>query len=64
MCLATVFLQDGEEAKPVLKNITKAVLENDSWVFTDVIGKKKRLDGDIREIDLTDNYIILSTPQP
>ena len=59
MCLATVFLKENEENKPVLKNVTKLAFEDDSWLLTDILGKQMRLRGTIEEVDLTDNFIVI-----
>jgi predicted RNA-binding protein len=60
MCLATVYIKKDEQYEPICSNITSATLENKTWIFTDFIGRKTKILGVIKEIDLSANTIYLS----
>ena len=60
MCLSTVYELAGSEKKMLCRNVEAVNLKDGKLVFTDILGSSKVYDGVIQQIDLTDNYIIVT----
>ena len=60
MCLSTVYEQSGDERKMLCKNVEAVNFRDGKFVFTDILGASKVFEGIIRQIDLTENFIIVS----
>jgi len=57
MCLATVYSNKEEGKETLLKNVISVRMIDGSWVFTDIMGKSLKVQGELEKIDLMENFI-------
>lgn len=62
MCLATVIEKPDDGERVICRNIASAQRTESGWSFTDLVGNRTLVDGDIASIDLSRNTIYV-TPQ-
>ena len=59
MCLATVIEGPEGAERVVCSNIAQAQKTENGWSFTDLLGNKTLVEGDIASIDLSRNTLYL-----
>ena len=60
MCLSTVYRKENEENIFLLKNIANVKIDDNHLVFIDLMGVRTEMTGKIIEIDLMENFILVS----
>lgn len=60
MCLSTVYRKENEENIFLLKNIANVKIDENHLVFIDLMGVRTEMTGKIIEIDLMENFILVS----
>lgn len=60
MCLSTVYRKENEENIFLLKNIANVKIDENHLVFIDLMGVRTEITGKIIEIDLMENFILVS----
>lgn len=60
MCLGTVFVTCDGVDKQVCASITHVDAEEDTLVFTDLLGRRTTIRGSIYEVDLNDSHIYVN----
>lgn len=59
MCLSTVYKKGSDENIFMFKNIAKVEVKGKALVFTDLFGVRTEFEGEIIEIDLLENIILV-----
>lgn len=59
MCLAKVYLREGDEDKLVMETVAYAEKENGKILLRTILRQEKELEADIIEMDFTNSKIIL-----
>lgn len=59
MCLSTVYKKGSDENIFMFKNIAKVEVKGKTLVFTDLFGVRTEFEGEIIEIDLLENIILV-----
>lgn len=59
MCLSNVYRNEVSDANLLARNIADIRIENGKVYFTDIMGVRKAFDGELAQIDLTENYVII-----
>ena len=59
MCLSNVYKNEVSDANLLARNIADIKIENGKVYFTDIMGVRTVFDGELAQIDLTENYIII-----
>ena len=59
MCLSSVYKQSGDENVFMLKNIAKVEVNGKMLAFTDLFGGRTEFEGEISDIDLLENIILV-----
>ena len=60
MCLGKVFVEKDQEISPFMDNITNMTMENGELVFTSLMGERKSLVGEIKEVDFNRSKIVIT----
>ena len=59
MCLSNVYKNSVDNSNLLAKNVADIKFADGKIYFTDIMGIRTVFDGDLRQIDLTENYIIV-----
>lgn len=59
MCLSNVYRNSVDDSNLLAKNVADIKIENGKIIFTDIMGIRTAFDGNLEQIDLTENYIIV-----
>jgi len=60
MCLGKVFVEKDQELSPFMDNITNMTMENGEWTFTSLMGERKSIVGELKQVDFNRSKIIVS----
>lgn len=60
MCLSALYFEGEKEPKAQMKNIISAKITEDGWLFTDLMGKVLRVNGEMRKIDFSAGEVWLA----
>lgn len=63
MCLSAVYKKENGENIFLFRNIAKVESENERLIFTDLMGIRRELAGEILDIDLIENIITVKENQ-
>lgn len=59
MCLSNVYRNEVSDANLLARNIADIRIENGRVYFTDIMGIRTAFDGELAQIDLTENFVIV-----
>ena len=59
MCLSNIYKNEIDDANLLAKNVAEIKVVNGELVFTDIMGIRKTLKGNLELIDLMDNNIVV-----
>ena len=59
MCLSSVYKNEVADTNLLARNIADIKIENGKVYFTDIMGVRTVFDGELAQIDLTENYILV-----
>ncbi len=59
MCLSTLYKDKIDENNILMKNVMTFELDKDLLVFTDLMERKLKLNGEISKVNLVDGYVII-----
>ena len=59
MCLSNVYRNNVADQNLLAKNVADIKFVDGKIVFTDIMGIRTTFDGDLEQIDLTENFIIV-----
>jgi predicted RNA-binding protein len=59
MCLSNVYRNSVDDSNLLAKNVADIKIENGKIIFTDIMGIRTAFDGNLEQIDLTENFIIV-----
>lgn len=59
MCLSNVYKSSVDDGNLLAKNVADIKFIDGKIVFTDIMGIRTAYDGELRQIDLTENFIIV-----
>lgn len=59
MCLSNVYKDSVEPANLLAKNVADIKFDDGKIYFTDIMGIRTAFDGELKQIDLTENFIIV-----
>ena len=59
MCLSNVYRNSVDDSNLLARNVADIKIENGKIIFTDIMGIRTAFDGNLEQIDLTENYIIV-----
>lgn len=59
MCLSNVYKNNVSDANLLARNVADIRIDNGKIYFTDIMGIRTVFDGDLQQIDLTENFIIV-----
>ena len=62
MCLSTVYIDDGEMRKELMRDVGLLEAEGEGFYFIDLFGEKKFFKGVITRIDFVDEHVIILKP--
>ncbi|MBT3362327.1 MAG: CooT family nickel-binding protein [Chloroflexi bacterium] len=61
MCLAKVYLKDGDQEELVMETVTYAAKQNGKLLLRTILRQEKEIEAEITEIDFTNSRIVLKT---
>ena len=59
MCLSNVYKDSVDDSNLLAKNVADIKLQDGKIYFTDIMGIRTAFDGELKQIDLTENFIIV-----
>lgn len=59
MCLSNVYKNSVDDQNLLAKNVADIKFVDGKIVFTDIMGIRTTFDGNLQQIDLTENFIIV-----
>lgn len=59
MCLSNVYRDKVDDSNLLAKNVADIRIEDGKVYFTDIMGIRTAFDGELKQIDLTENFIIV-----
>ncbi|MBQ6314993.1 MAG: CooT family nickel-binding protein [Mogibacterium sp.] len=59
MCLSNVYKNNVDDSNLLARNVADIKIENGKVIFTDIMGIRTAFDGELKQIDLTENFIIV-----
>ncbi len=59
MCLSNVYKNSVDDQNLLAKNVADIKFVDGKIVFTDIMGIRTTFDGNLEQIDLTENFIIV-----
>ena len=59
MCLSNVYRNSVDDQNLLAKNVADIKFVDGKIVFTDIMGIRTTFDGNLEQIDLTENFIIV-----
>ena len=59
MCLSNVYREKIDDSNLLAKNVADIKFADGKIYFTDIMGIRTVFDGELQQIDLTDNFIIV-----
>lgn len=59
MCLSTVYMDNGNEQKEVMKDVAKVEAEGRGFWLVDLFGDKTFVEGSIQSINLLDGQLTM-----
>ena len=61
MCIATVYISDGNQTKEVMNEVVTADLTNGSIVLVNILGEEMQFEGKIKSIDFLKSRVVLQS---
>ena len=59
MCLSNVYKDSVDDSNLLAKNVADIKFQDGKIYFTDIMGIRTAFDGELKQIDLTENFIIV-----
>lgn len=59
MCLSNVYRNSVDDSNLLARNVADIKIEDGKVFFTDIMGIRTAFDGELKQIDLTENFIIV-----
>ena len=59
MCLSNVYKNEVDDSNLLARNVADIKIEDGKVYFTDIMGIRTAFDGELKQIDLTENFIIV-----
>ena len=59
MCLSNVYKNSVDDSNLLARNVADIKIEDGKVYFTDIMGIRTAFDGELKQIDLTENFIIV-----
>ena len=59
MCIATVYVDDGNGIEEVMRDVISVEPENDGILLTSILGEEKLLQASIRNIDFLKHSVVV-----
>lgn len=59
MCLSNVYRDKVDDSNLLARNVADIRIEDGKVYFTDIMGIRTAFDGELKQIDLTENFIIV-----
>ena len=59
MCIATIYIDDGDQKEEAMRDVISVKTENDCILLTSIMGEEKLLQAKIKNIDFLKHSVIV-----
>jgi predicted RNA-binding protein len=59
MCIATVYVDSGEERKEAMRDVIRIEAENSGFRLVSLLGKEKYIEGRLKSVDFWQEHSVL-----
>jgi len=59
MCIATVYVDSGEERKEAMRDVIRIAAENNGFRLVSLFGERKYIEGRVKSVDFWQEHSVL-----